>query len=54
MLNDKEFQEYTDREVNKHWLKTIRQDRDELMQRINDLDRLEVSIIKMMGKEGEK
>ena len=50
MLNDKEFKAYTEQEVNKIWIQNIRQDRDELMQQINDLDRLEVSVIKMMVK----
>ena len=37
----------TQEEVDKHWLKTIRQEREELMERINSLDRLEANVIKM-------
>ena len=39
----------TEEEANRDFLRRVRQERDELMDRINDLDRLEVSIIKMMG-----
>ena len=49
MLTDKEYVTYTEQEVNKIWLVNIRQERNELMDRINQIDRLEVNIIKMGG-----
>ena len=50
MLNDKQFDKYTQYQIDKEQLRLLREDRNELMQQINDLDRLEVSVIKMMVK----
>lgn len=48
MLNDKEYSKYIQNEIDKEQLRLLREDRNELMQQINDLDRLEVNVIKMM------
>ena len=49
VLNDKQFDKFTQYQIDKEQLRLIREDRNELMEQIKDLDRLEVSVIKMMG-----
>ena len=49
MLNDKEYSKLVQHEIDKEHLRLLREDRNELMDRINQLDRLEVNLIKMMG-----
>ena len=51
MLTDKQFDRYTQYQIDKEHLRLIREDRNELMEQIKDLDRLEVNVIKMMGGE---
>ncbi len=50
MLNDKAYNEQIQHEIDKEHLRLLREDRNELMQQINDLDRREVNLIHMMGK----
>ncbi len=50
MLNDKDYSKYMQYEIDKIQLQRIEEERDQLMQRINDLDRIEVNVIKMMDK----
>ncbi len=50
MLNDKAYNQEIQYQIDKEQLRLLREDRNELMQQINDLDRLEVNIIKMMEK----
>ena len=38
-------------EISKHFLMSIRIERDRLMDRINQIDRLEVNEVKMMERE---
>lgn len=48
MLNDKEYSKHIQNEIDKEQLRLLREDRNELKQKIKDLNRLEVNIIKMM------
>ena len=48
MLNDKEYSKCIQYEIDKEQLRLLREDRNELKQKIKDLDRLEVNVIKMM------
>ena len=48
MLNKDQYDKYVQHQIDKEHLRLIREDRDELMQQINSLDRLEVNVIKMM------
>jgi hypothetical protein len=50
MLNDKQYNQEIQYQIDKEQLRLLREDRNELMQQINDLDSQEVNIIKMMVK----
>ncbi len=40
-----------EKELSEHFLKTLGEERNKLMERMNEIDRLEVSQLKMMGKD---
>ncbi len=50
MISDKAYNQEIQYQIDKEQLRLLREDRNELMAQINALDRLEVSIIKMMVK----
>ncbi len=41
----------TEEQLNEHFLKTIREEREKLLDRVNEIDSLETSQLKMMGKD---
>ena len=49
MLTAKQLNKEIQYQIDKEHLRLIREDQNELMQQINDLDRREVVLIKMMG-----
>jgi len=42
---------HREKELSEHFLKTIREEREKLLDRVNEINRLEVSQLKMMGKD---